>query len=100
MPNWVASRRSVGFDDTLHLSVHTSGYHVPHHFVVRDERPKRVFESCGFVLFYDEMRKPCERISHDERERKIVPSTAVDKPYDQDESQGRTDKMQDPRQRL
>src|SRR5262245_24855284 len=59
-----------------------------------------MFERRGTVLFDHKMREPRERVTDDQENRKEVPSTRCDKPYQQCNSERRARKVQSPRHRL
>ena len=86
--------------DPFDLSAHFSGQHIPKHFVIRNERPKRIFESCRPILFNDKMREPRKSITANKTQRKVIPSAAHDEPDNQYQPKRRADKMQPTRQRL
>src|SRR5688572_3309998 len=91
---------SGGLRYTLHFSTHASGEHVPHHFVIGDERPERIFERRGPVLLNHEMREPCERVADHQAKRNVQPNPVRNEPSQQNEPERSTGRMHKPRQRF
>lgn len=85
---------------SFNLAAHPPGRHIPHHLVIRNKRPERIFEGCGFIFLNEEMGYPCKPVAGHKTERKVIPGSAPDKPGKQKEAQGCADKMQDPCQGL
>src|SRR3712207_4923176 len=86
--------------DTSDFRLHSASQHVPHHFVIRDKRPQRIFKSCGFVMFNKKVRKPGEGVTDDQTKRKINPVIVAQNPDKQNKSERRADKMQVTRHRM
>ncbi len=80
--------------DSFDFGIHFAGEHIKNHFVIADERPKRIFESRRFVVFDKEMRKPGKNITDNETKRKIKPIFGSHNPHQQDNAKHCADKMQ------
>src|SRR5688572_25863272 len=91
---------SGGLRYTLHFSTHASGEHVPHHFVIGDERPEWIFECRGPVLLNHEMREPRERVADQQAKRNVQPHPVPNEPRQQNEPERSARKMQKTRQRF
>ena len=60
----------------LDFRIHFARQHKPHHFVIGNERPERIFEGRRFVVFDEKMRNPGKSVADDKTKRKIIPGAA------------------------
>jgi hypothetical protein len=96
----------ISFENLLFIAdapdflVHSTRQHKPHHFVIRDKRPERIFKRRGFVFLDKKMRNPRESVARHQAQRQIIPGFDLDEPDQQNQGERRADKMKPARQRI
>src|SRR5712671_5132166 len=88
------SLRSAVAMNTANFIVHLAADHQRQHLPVTHERPERMLESCGPVLFDKEMSRPCQAVTGHKRQRKQPPLADGDQENQQRQRRDRTDGVQ------